>query len=297
MTGELDLPQGYVASLRGRSKLVADVELEHELKRAGLDQPAGWETRLGQPVAGPGRGATSLLRLSSGRVLRLKRLRRGGWLAPLWRDQFHGEGRALDNLRVSVEAGRRGVATPPVLALLVVHRVGGLVRAWLGIEELADAVDLRSCFGSDQPPTHAELDAALALVRRMHDLGLEHRDLNLGNLMIRRRPTLRAPTLRAPTVGCDSGSVLVSEAEAFVVDLGLARLHAGPLGFQLRQRALRRLERSYVKSCGAGSVSEDVRSSFYTLYAAADRGLAARLGKGRQAGRVWISLHRLGWRR
>ncbi len=275
MKGELDLPQGYVASRRDRAKLVAHVELEHELKRAGLDQPAGWETRLRQPDAAPGRGATSLLRLSSGRVLRLKRLRRGGWMAPLWRDRVIGEGRALDNLRVSVEAGRRGVATPPVLALLVVKSVGGLVRAWLAIEELAEAVDLRSCFRSDRPPTPAELDAALGLVRGMHDRGLEHRDLNLGNLMIRRRAV----------------------PQAFVIDLDRARLHAGPLGFHPRQRALRRLERSYVKSCDAGADSESVRSSIYRLYAASDRELAARLGKGRQVGRVWISLHRLGWRR
>ena len=283
-------------SQRDRAKLVADVELEHELKRAGLDQPAGWGTCLREPAAAPGRGATSLRELAGGRVLRLKRLRRGGWMAPLWRDHFIGEGRALDNLRVSAEAGRRGVATPPVVALLVVKSVAGLVRAWLAIEELADAVDLGSCFRSDQPPTQAELEAALGLVRRMHDLGLEHRDLNLGNLMIR-----RSPTLRAPTVGYVSGSVFASEPdlvpEAFVIDLDRARLHVGPLGFHPRQRALRRLERSYVKSCGAGSASEDVRSSFYTLYAAADRELAARLGKGRHAGRVRISLHRLGWRR
>ncbi len=216
-----------------------------------------------------------MLALPSGRVLRLKRLRRGGWMAALWRDHFIGEGRALDNLSVSVEAGRRGVATPPVLALLLVQSVGGLVRAWLAIEELADTVDLQSCFHSDQPPTRAELEAALGVVRRMHDRGLEHRDLNLGNLLIRRSA--------AP--------------QAFVIDLDRARLHVGPLGFHPRQRALRRLERSYVKSGGAGSVSEDVRSSIYTLYAADDRGLAARLEQGRDAGRVWISLHRLGWRR
>ena len=109
----------------------------------------------------------------------------------------------------------------------------------------------------------------------MHDRGLAHRDLNLGNLLIRRGT--------AP--------------QAFVIDLDRARLHVGPLGFHPRQRALRRLERSYVKSCVAGSVSEDVRNSIYTLYAADDRGLAARLEQGRYAGRAWISLHRLGWRR
>ena len=275
MTGELDLPEGYVASRRDRAMLVAHVELEHELKRVGLDQPAGWETRLKEPATAPGRGATSLLQLSSGRVVRLKRLRRGGWTAALWRDHFRGPDRPLDNLRVAHAAARLGVATPPVVALLMVHGVGGLVRAWLAVEELADAVDLQSCFQSDQPPTRAELDATLVMVRGMHDRGLVHRDLNLGNLLIRRG----------------------TATEAFVIDLDRARLHAGPLGFHPRQRALRRLERSYVKSCGTGAVSEAVRSSIYTLYAADDRELAARLEQGRHAGRVWISLHRLGWRR
>jgi hypothetical protein len=275
VSGELDLPQGYVASRRDRAVLVAAVELEHELKRLGLDQPAEWETRLKEPTAAPGRGATSVLQLSSGRVVRLKRLRRGGWTAALWRDHFGGRGRPLANLRVAHEAGRLGIATPPVLALLMVPSVGGLVRAWLAVEELTDAVDLHSCFLSDRPPTHAELDATLVEVRRMHDRGLAHRDLNLGNLLIRRGT--------AP--------------QAFVIDLDRARLHVGPLGFHPRQRALRRLERSYVKSCVAGSVSEDVRNSIYTLYAADDRGLAARLEHGRHAGRVWISLHRLAWRR
>ena len=106
MKGELDLPPGYVASRRDRAKLVADVELEHELKRAGLDRAAGWETHLGEPSAAPGRGATSLLELPSGRVLRLKRLRRGGWLAPLWRDHFRGEGRAVDWVRSQDWSGR-----------------------------------------------------------------------------------------------------------------------------------------------------------------------------------------------
>ena len=275
MSGEPHLPPGYRTSQRNRAKLVAHVELEPELKRAGLDQPAGWETRLTHPAAGSGRGATSLLELSCGRVVRLKRLRRGGATARLWRDHFAGEGRPLDNLRVSVEAAGRGVATPRVLALLIVCGVRGLVRAWLAIEELQDTVDLQSCFRSDRPPTPAELAAALGVVHRMHDLGLEHRDLNLGNLLIRRNGV----------------------PQAFVIDLDRARLHAGPLGFRARQRALRRLERSYVKSCGPGSASGDVRALIYTLYAADDPQLAARLERGRDAGRAWISLHRLGWPR
>jgi hypothetical protein len=82
-----------------------------------------------------------------------------------------------------------------------------------------------------------------------------------------------------------------------VIDLDGARLHPGPLGFRACQRALRRLERSYVKACHPGPAPADVREAFYREYTAGDTRLASRLGRGRSLGRVWIGLHRLGWRR
>jgi tRNA A-37 threonylcarbamoyl transferase component Bud32 len=221
-----------------------------------------------------GRGATARLELPSGRAARVKRLRRGGWTAPLWRDRFLGPRRALDNLRLSAEAGRRGVATPAPLALLIERRRPGLVRAWLAVDEIAGATDMRSRLASGRPPTEVELETVLRLVREMHDRGVEHRDLNLGNLLIR-------------------GD---GELEAFVVDLDRGRLHGGALDFGLRQRALRRLERSYVKACHPGPASDGIRRAFYVRYAAGDRELARRLERGRRLGRVWIGLHRLGWR-
>ncbi len=270
---ERGIPKGYVASVLGRATLVAQTGLENEIRAAGLDRPDGWEARLREAAIGSGRGATVVLNLPSGRAARLKRLRRGGWAARLWSDHFAGKRRPLDNLRLPAEAGRRGLATPSALALLTEQTVPGLFRAWLATEELADTIDLGSAYRSAQPPTHAELGAAVGLVRRMHDLGVEHRDLNLGNLLIRRG----------------------AEPVAFVIDLDRARLCPSPLGFALRQRALRRLERSYVKSCGAAGASEEIRGSLYSLYAADDRVLAGRLEQGRSAGRMLISLHRLGW--
>jgi 3-deoxy-D-manno-octulosonic acid kinase len=210
----------------------------------------------------------------SGRAARIKRLRRGGWAAPLWRDRFPGRRRLLDNIRLPVEAARRGVATPWPLALLIDRRGPGLFRAWLAVDEV-DAIDLRSCLAAGRPPSAIELGSVLRLVRKMHDCGVEHRDLNLGNLLIRRG----------------------GEPEAFVVDLDRARLHRRPLGFGPRQQALRRLERSYVKCCHPEPASDEVRQSIYADYAAGDDELVRRLEQGRRAGRVWIGLHRLGWRK
>ena len=48
-----------------------------------------------------------------------------------------------------------------------------------------------------------------------------------------------------------------------MIDLDGARLHPGPLGFRARQRALRRLERSYVKSCHPDRARVDLRDAIY----------------------------------
>lgn len=264
-----DLPQGFRVD-QGPATLIADERYVDELKRLGLGHVAGWEERL---AAGDrsGRGTTARLELASGKVALLKRLRRGGLLAPLWNDRFVTDRRPFDNLRVPLEAARRGLATPAPLALLLLRDSPGLFRAWLATDYIADATDLRTRFTSDAPPSRAELACAIELVRAMHDLGLEHRDLNLGNLMIQRGPVPRA----------------------WVVDLDGAHLHDAPLRFAARQRALRRLERSHAKA----GLDPDLAGLYYEFYAADDGALAARLQGGRRTGRFWIAVHRLGWRR
>jgi hypothetical protein len=269
-----DLPDGFVAETRGARMLVARADCDDELRRAGLDQPEGWERRLVAPAGPSGRGPSAIVELPSAGPAHLKRLRRGGLAGPLWGDRFVGTRRVLDNVRVPVELRRREVSTPAPLALLIDGVGSRLVRAWLAVERI-EAEDLRAWLVPGRPGGTEALAKAMALVRRMHERGLEHRDLNLGNLLIR--------TGRVP--------------EAFVIDLDGARLHPGPLGFRACQRALRRLERSYVKACHPGPAPADVREAFYREYTAGDTRLASRLGRGRSLGRVWIGLHRLGWRR
>ena len=120
----------------------------------------------------------------------------------------------------------------------------GHYRAWLAVEELAGAVDLATAYASSAEPSRADLAAVMQAVRRMHDLGLEHRDLNLGNLLI-----------RLGEGGC----------EVFVIDLDRAKLHPGALSFHLRQRSLRRLERSYVKTVGGDDTIRGLLEIVYAL--------------------------------
>lgn len=235
--------------------------------RAGLDRPEGWERRLDR-VAG-GRGPTGLLELvPGGPVARLKRLRRGGWLAPLWRDRFVGPERILANLFTPVEVERRGVPTPPPLALLALPGPPGFWRGWLATEEIRDAVPLERRLGT--PESGGAVSEAMRVVRLMHDAGVDHRDLNLGNLMVRSR---------------GAGET------ALVVDFDDARLQPGPLDFGARRRALLRLERSIEKRTG-----DSPGDAWKEAYAAGDVALARRLAAGRWLDRVTIALHRLGWR-
>ncbi len=204
-------------------------------------------------------------------------MHRGGSLRFLWRDRFLGAGRLLANLTTPLEAQRRGVPTAAPVALLLWSGPPGFYRAWMAVDEIEGAEDLRARFSGVPLPAATEMSAVLACVRRMHDAGIDHKDLNLGNLLIRQ-------SVRGP--------------EVFVVDLDRAVLHARPVGFAGRQRALRRLERSWVKTFGDdGSSGVLEASTWYGWYAGDDHDVARRLRAGRAAGRAWLAIHRIGWAR
>ena len=140
-----------------------------------------------------------------------------------------------------------------------------------GAEDLARRV-IRSAV------TRADLVATIVAVRAMHDRGVVHPDLNLGNVLLR--------------TGIDASP------EAFLIDFDRATFTPGAIPFAPRQAALRRLERSCAKLTGVsgpwGPGSEDL---WYSTYAGDDVDLARRLARGRPLGRLALAVHRLGWRR
>ncbi len=208
----------------------------------------------------------------------LKQMRRGGMTRAVWRDRYAGKRRLIDNLRNPLEAARRGVPTAAPVALLLVEGPPFLFRAWLAVEEIPDTENLIERIQSRDPLVAPEIEAVIGLVRGMHDRGVEHRDLNLGNLLVRRRRP--------------------DEIETFVVDLDRARLRDRPLRWRERIRGLRRLERSTVKLFGEQPriAGLDLRRCWYETYAAGDVELSRRLERARRTNRLWLRLHGLGWR-
>jgi tRNA A-37 threonylcarbamoyl transferase component Bud32 len=269
-------PDGFVAVRTGTGELLCRADLADAAVAMGLDQPAGWHLALRDAaVRGPGRGATARVALVRGPVVIVKQMRRGGLLAPAWGQRFVGRRRLRRNVTVPLEAIRRGVPTPSPVALLVVPGPAGLFRAWLAVEAIEGAIDLVTRLRDPNPADDAEVGAALRAVRLLHDAGIVHPDLNLGNLMT--RPEGRGWA-------------------TFIVDLDRASARDGPLGFGPRQAALRRIERSYRKEfpCG-GPLGPGAGDTWYREYAGGDAALLARLERGRRVGGAHLALHRLGW--
>jgi tRNA A-37 threonylcarbamoyl transferase component Bud32 len=91
----------------------------------------------------------------------------------------------------------------------------------------------------------AIVSGVAGVIRRMHDRGLHHRDLNVGNILLSR-------------AGADLA--------VHVIDLDRARL-GGSVSRGERRRALRRLKRSLAKVEAAMHVDfGEARAAFHRVY-------------------------------
>ncbi|MEX2049557.1 MAG: lipopolysaccharide kinase InaA family protein [Gemmatimonadota bacterium] len=234
-----ELPPVYQRVIRGRAEAFVwrdaapwlESVLDTGIRAWASAQGAGSGTRFGgrgpvyvvaAPRPGPDARAEWVVR----------HYQRGGLAAPLLGDRYlvAGVARPLAEIRASVEARRRGVRTPAVIAGVVYSGLAGaFYRADLvtelvpGVRSLSDVL-----FGeSDRrerviAPAEA-LRQAGRMVRRLADAGVQHADLNAGNVLV------------------DAGA-----REAWVVDLDRCRFLDARAG-ALAATMLRRLERSLRK--------------------------------------------------
>ncbi len=133
-----------------------------------------------------GRGAAFGVTLG-GQGAVVRHARHGGLLAPLLGDLFWGAPRFYREAALSRTLAGAKVRTPAVLAG-VCYRLGPCHRADV-VTAAVEGVDLVELFFGPAPPTGAAREAVLgalgALVRRLHDAGFVHPDLQLRNLLVR----------------------------------------------------------------------------------------------------------------
>ena len=246
-----------------------------------LDLLAGTNTRE-LPVAGHGRGAVTRLAAPNGKSLLIRQYRRGGVLRYINKEKYLGPRRPLDEMRICREAAARGVPVAEVVGAIVEAR-GPFRLCSLVTEEIEDTIDLGEyiCWLPAAPPREilAEkrniIEATARAVRKMHDAGLYHADLQAKNILVRRT-----------TKG----------VEVFFIDLDKSVIKE-KLPERLRARNLRRLNRSIIKIQSALPPIDDAdRRRFLKAYRAGDRIFGDVASPLLRSCRVQVALHRLSWR-
>jgi len=239
------VPAGYVRIGGGRVRAVVRADLASALG-AWLLAPRLVLPPDARPL-GAGRGAAWATTLAGTPVV-VRLGRRGGVVARLVRQTYLGlRPRPLRELAVTVEARRRGVAVPEVLAARVEGRLA--YRSALVTAAVPDAATLIEAFAkSDGAAARRDLAArAGRAVAVLHDAGIRHADLNLTNILVH--------------PGGDGPAIVL-------VDLDRARLGRGPLGARARRGNLARLARSARKLDPTGVLAGvEERRAFLRGYA------------------------------
>jgi len=236
-----------------------------------------FEERPRAPLeAGSGRGGLSRFTLA-GKAAVGKRALRGGLFGPLLGGLYLGSRRALDQVWTSDRLRSAGVATPEILAAGTGRVLGPLRAHAIVNRELPGARNLLELAGeAPGPPLRREILLECAgLVRRMHEAGFLHADLNVGNLVLER----------------GAGKPVLN-----VVDLDRGRFLPAVSPRQ-RFRNLARLLRSYEKWI-APRLRLSGREEFLFLrcYAGRDRALLRRLVTSLSRYRSRLGPRRIRWR-
>lgn len=188
----------------------------------------------------------------------IKSYRRGGLVARWNEELYFDTRRFFRELEVSALAARSGIPTADPVALVVKKARFGGVRAWMVTRLIADSISLRdSLAAGDLVSIRPCFRAAGEVVRRLHVAGIDHPDLNLGNILV------------TGAAGAPAGS---DPIKAFIVDWDRARTRDRECNFALRN--LLRLHRSGRKlQPDPGILGPSVRAFLRGYFGGPARGL------------------------
>jgi len=272
------VPAGYVVHRVGDAYLVFDADFAQELVGLRLADPEA-RKRLFARAPKRGRGAAPSVSLRRDAHVVLRRYQHGGLFRGVTRALYLGPSRALTELHVTARAEAQGAPVPHVICLALWPAAGPLWSALIGTREERGARDLLEALlgAADARVRRTLLREVGAAVRKLHDAGVDHRDLQLHNILV-----------------VEEGG----RRRIVVVDLDRAVYHPrSALAARLRARNLGRLTRSAVKAgLFRGSIGKRELAAFIGAYTGTDRRLRAELRSWIRGEQWKLALHRLGYR-
>jgi 3-deoxy-D-manno-octulosonic acid kinase len=225
------------------------------------------------PHALRGRAAVHVLATPRGEIV-AKRLQRGGMLGGVLRGLYADASRSLREAEAAEALAARGVPTPSVIAARATRVLPLLWKLEVATARLPAEGDLLDVLRERGAVPGLALAVGRTL-RRAHDAGLRHRDLQVKNLLV-------PAGFPGPGGAGDPAALVVLDLDRCAVGESLAE--------EERLAALARFARSLVKQKvlpGARDVRTFVRG--YGATAEFLRRLAERAERQ-------VAWHRLGWR-
>jgi len=217
-----------------------------------------------------------ILEPREGRRLLVRRVLHGGLLGPLLGASLLGLTRPLQEQSGTALLRSRGAPVPQPAFVWGERRIGPFYRAAVATcleEETQDALG----FLEGDPSASRILRAAEAAgraVRRLHDAGGRHADLQVKNLLLRERE---------------------AETECVVIDLDRVRV-VQSVGPRRRMQELMRLTRSLLKRRVLATVGPRALARFFGAYVGRDRELRRALLAHLPRERLRVALHAIFYR-
>ena len=256
------LPYGFIKIKKGDTNHYIKRGLEDFLLSSKFFTNSGKSLPL--DIAEPlksGRGTAFRISIKDiGNVI-VRRYRHGGLFGKIVRDRYLIKHRALEELFCLTTAKIRGVPVPEALGVSERRRhllfiPSPFYTAQIATTEIPKSVNLPLFLNglSDTKLRGEVLLRAGATIKKMHDAGINHKDLNMNNLLVK-----------------------TGEDSIFIIDFDRAKIF-DQLTDRLRSRNLKRLLRSARKLAKLGdSINDNDFLHILTGYAGRDTALIKRL--------------------
>jgi tRNA A-37 threonylcarbamoyl transferase component Bud32 len=166
-----------------------DVEYAKLLGPSLEQEIAKSDTFSRAPLSNEGRGPSEFIQQSPQEIFRIRPYLRGGMIQYLSRDLFWGPNkRPFHELRISLHAYQNGVPTAEPIAGVVKKGLGGFYRGYWVSREISHAQNLfKALLAHPNAKEKKEiLQITASATRKMHDTGIFHADLHLGNIVIQK---------------------------------------------------------------------------------------------------------------
>ena len=232
-----DIPPSYSLITNDKTCVVLKDDWKEMLLKLGISSPEFFLKHSGkQSDDYHGRSALRIIDLpeeAKGRAV-IRHYRRGGKVQKLIKDIYWGRSRPLQELWIGHRAMEKGVPTAEILAVCHTKVFWKLHRGDLISKEIVHGKDLATYLRELHQPLSKEsmlqkwkaVGIVGALVRKMHDVGIFHGDLNLKNIILQ-------------IIDCQN-------IKGYIIDFDKSLLKS-PLSEKMRVRNLLRLNRSAEK--------------------------------------------------